>query len=551
MSARSQRGPAAAVERMLLVLGDQLNADASALAGADRARDVLWMAEVEGESRHVWSSRPRTALFLAAMRHFRDARRAEGWRVEYVALDDPGNTQTLAGELRRAVARLRPRQLVMTAAGDHRVAQALTAAAAEAGVPLEVREDGHFLCSTAEFAAHAEGRRQLRLEFFYRELRRRHRILLDDAGEPLGGQWNFDHDNRGSFGREGPPADLPAPRRFAPDSVTREVLRLVDERFPTHPGDLEAFDWPVTPAEAQLALDDFIAHRLPQFGRFQDAIWLGEPWLYHSRLAAAMNLKLLDPRAVIAAAEAAHRGGRVDLPSTEGFIRQILGWREYVRGIYWREMPGYLERNALGAAEELPKFYWTGVTEMACLRDAVGQTLRLGYAHHIQRLMVTGLYALLLGVRPRAVHEWYLAVYVDAVEWVEAPNTIGMSQYADGGLMASKPYVATGKYIQRMSNACAGCRFRPDESTGESACPFTTLYWDFLLRHEPLLKRNQRMALQVKNLGRLDPAQREAVRARAEAIRLGGGDPPGAAQAQLGLGAPAVPARRAKRPSSP
>ena len=551
MSARSQRGPAAAVERMLLVLGDQLNADASALAGADRARDVLWMAEVEGESRHVWSSRPRTALFLAAMRHFRDARRAEGWRVEYVALDDPGNTQTLAGELRRTVARLRPRQLVMTAAGDHRVAQALTAAAADAGVPLEVREDGHFLCSTAEFAAHADGRRQLRLEFFYRELRRRHRILLDGAGEPLGGQWNFDHDNRGSFGREGPPADLPAPRRFVPDSVTREVLRLVAERFPTHPGDLDAFDWPVTPAEAQLALDDFIAHRLPQFGRFQDAIWLGEPWLYHSRLAAAMNLKLLDPRAVIAAAEAAHREGRVDLPSAEGFIRQILGWREYVRGIYWREMPGYLERNALGAAEELPKFYWTGVTEMACLRDAVGQTLRLGYAHHIQRLMVTGLYALLLGVRPRAVHEWYLAVYVDAVEWVEAPNTIGMSQYADGGLMASKPYVATGKYIQRMSNACAGCRFRPDESTGESACPFTTLYWDFLLRHEPLLKRNQRMALQVKNLARLDPAQRAAVRARADAIRLGGGEPPGAAQAQLGLGAPAVPARRANRPSSP
>jgi deoxyribodipyrimidine photolyase-related protein len=484
------------------------------------------------------------------MRHFRDARRAEGWRVEYVALDDPGNSQTLAGELRRAVERLRPRRLVMTAAGDHRVAQALSSAAAGLGVPLEVREDRHFLCSTAEFTAHAAGRKQLRLEFFYRELRRRHRILLDDAGEPLGGQWNFDHDNRGSFGREGPPADLPAPRHFAPDAVTREVLRLVAERFPEHPGDLAAFDWPVTPVDARLALDDFIAHRLPQFGRYQDAIWLGEPWLYHSRLAAAMNLKLLNPREVIAAAEAAHRDGRVDLPSAEGFIRQILGWREYVRGIYWREMPGYLERNELGAEESLPKFYWTGETEMACLRDALGQTLRLGYAHHIQRLMVTGLYALLLGVRPRSVHEWYLAVYVDAVEWVEAPNTIGMSQYADGGLMASKPYVATGKYIQRMSNACAGCRFRPDESTGVSACPFTTLYWDFLQRHEPLLKRNQRMALQVKNLARLSPAQRAAVRQRADAIRRGGGEPPGPDQAQLILGEAAAPARRAQRPSS-
>ena len=551
MSARNDRGSAAPIERMLLVLGDQLNADASALAGADRGRDVLWMAEVEEESRHVWSSRPRTALFLAAMRHFRDARRAEGWRVEYVALDDPDNTQSLAGELQRAVKRLRPRRLVMTAAGDYRVAQAMTEAAATLGVPLEVREDGHFLCSTAEFAAHAEGRKQLRLEFFYRELRRRHRILLDEAGEPLGGQWNFDHDNRGSFGREGPPPDLPAPRRFAPDAVTREVLRLVAARFPDHPGDLAAFDWPVTPADARLALDDFIAHRLSQFGRFQDAIWVGEPWLYHSRLAAAMNLKLLDPRTVIAAAEAAHREGRVDLPAAEGFIRQILGWREYVRGIYWREMPGYLERNVLEAQESLPKFYWTGQTEMACLRDALAQTLRFGYAHHIQRLMVTGLYALLLGVRPRAVHEWYLAVYVDAVEWVEAPNTIGMSQYADGGLMASKPYVATGKYIQRMSNACAGCRFRPDESTGDSACPFTTLYWDFLLRHEPRLKRNQRMALQVKNLARLNATQREAVRERADAIRQGGGEPPGVAQAQLGLTASATPDRRAKRKPSP
>ena len=550
MSLRRERAPAAPVERLLLVLGDQLNADASALASADRGRDVLWMAEVEEESRHVWSSRPRTALFLAAMRHFRDARRAEGWRVEYVALDEPANTQSLAGELRRAVDRLQPRQLVMTAAGDYRVAQALTAVAADARVPLEVREDGHFLCSTAEFAAHAEGRKQLRLEFFYRELRRRHRILLDDAGEPLGGQWNFDHDNRGSFGREGPPPDLPAPRRFAPDAVTREVLALVTARFPDHPGDLAAFDWPVTPADARLALDDFVAHRLPQFGRFQDAIWLGEPWLYHSRLAAAMNLKLLDPRTVIAAAEAAHREGRVDLASTEGFIRQILGWREYVRGIYWREMPGYLERNELGAKEALPKFYWTGATEMACLRDALGQTLRLGYAHHIQRLMVTGLYALLLGVRPRSVHEWYLAVYVDAVEWVEAPNTIGMSQYADGGLMASKPYVATGKYIQRMSNACAGCRFRPDESTGESACPFTTLYWDFLLRHEALLRGNQRMALQVKNLARLSPAQREAVRQRAEVIRSGGGEPPRADQVELRLGEVAAPVRRANRSST-
>jgi deoxyribodipyrimidine photolyase-related protein len=314
--------------------------------------------------------------------------------------------------------------------------------------------------------------------------------------------------------------------RFPPDAITREVIALVESRFASHPGKLEAFDWPVTPADARAALEDFIAHRLADFGTYQDAMWTREPWLYHSRIAAAMNLKLLDPRDAIAATERAYRAGRVPLASAEGFIRQILGWREYVRGLYWLYMPAYAEGNALGAQEPLPVFYWTGETEMACLRDAIGQTLTYGYAHHIQRLMVTGLYALLLGIEPKAVHEWYLAVYVDAVEWVELPNTIGMALYADGGIMASKPYVATGKYIDRMSDYCKGCRFDPAQSTGETACPFTTLYWDFLMRHEPMLAKNQRMALQVKNLKRLSADQRTTIAARAQTIRAGGGAPP-------------------------
>jgi deoxyribodipyrimidine photolyase-related protein len=315
------------------------------------------------------------------------------------------------------------------------------------------------------------------------------------------------------------------------------VLALVEKRFAKHPGKLDRFDWPVTPAEARAALDDFIAHRLADFGRYQDARWADEPWLYHSRLSAAMNLKLLDPRDVIAAAERAWREGRVPLASAEGFIRQILGWREYVRGIYWMQMPGYLDRNTLGAREPLPPFYWTGETPMACLRDAIGQTLALGYAHHIQRLMVTGLYSLLLGVEPRKIHEWYLAVYVDAVEWVELPNTLGMSQYADGGVMASKPYAATGSYIDRMSNYCSGCRFDPKQATGEKACPFTTLYWDFLLRHEKRLAANPRMSLQVKNLARLAPARRTEIQGRAAAIRGNQGQPPQAeATRELPLG---------------
>jgi deoxyribodipyrimidine photolyase-related protein len=319
---------------------------------------------------------------------------------------------------------------------------------------------------------------------------------------------------------------LPAPVRFEPDAVTRGVLELVERHFAEHPGSLADFDWPVTPEQAQVALEDFITNRLPSFGQYQDAMWTREPWLYHSRISAAMNLKLLDPRDAIAAAERAYREKRAPLASVEGFIRQILGWREYVRGIYWAQMPEYADRNAMQAHEPLPALYWNADTEMACLRDAIGQTLQYGYAHHIQRLMVTGLYALLLGVDPRAVHEWYLAMYVDAVEWVELPNTLGMSQYADGGVMASKPYIATGKYIQRMSDHCTGCRFNPAQATGDDACPFTTLYWDYLQRHEEPMRLNQRMSLQVRNLERLDADTRAAISARASAIRSNGGVPP-------------------------
>jgi deoxyribodipyrimidine photolyase-related protein len=310
------------------------------------------------------------------------------------------------------------------------------------------------------------------------------------------------------------------PARFEPDAVTREVLALVEREFPDHPGSLAHFDWPVTPQQARAALDDFVAHRLPSFGRYQDAMWANEPFLYHSRLSAAMNLKLLDPREVVAAAEREYRDGRVPLAGAEGFVRQILGWREYVRGVYWLHMPGYLDRNALSAAAPLPAFYWTGETDMHCLRQTIRQTLDYGYAHHIQRLMVTGLFALLLGVEPRRVHEWYLGVYVDAVEWVELPNTLGMSQFGDGGVMASKPYCASGKYVQRMSNYCAGCRFDPAAATGDRACPFTTLYWDFLMRHERLLAANPRTALQAKNLVRLSAAEKTAIRAAADRFRV-------------------------------
>jgi deoxyribodipyrimidine photolyase-related protein len=497
------------IRHLVVVLGDQLDRKSAAFDGFDAKRDRVFMAEVTAEAEHVRSHRARIVLFLAAMRHFRDELRARGLRVEYTELAD----STLGAELARSVRALRPERTIVVEPGEWRVRQELLRA-----VPgLEIRPDRHFICSAEAFAAHAAGRRQLRMEFFYREMRRRTGVLMD-GGQPAGGAWNFDASNRAAFGAAGP-GEVPPPRSFPPDPLTRDVLDLVRQRFPGHPGDLRSFDWPVTRAQARQALADFVRHRLARFGVHQDAMWTGQPFLYHSRLSAALNLKLLDPRESIAAAEKAWRQGAAPIEAVEGFVRQVLGWREYVRGIYWLRMPAYLEGNALGADRPLPAFYWTGATEMVCLREAIGQTLSHGYAHHIQRLMVTGLYALLLGVDPKAVHAWYLAVYVDAVEWVELPNVLGMSQYADGGLMASKPYVASGRYIQRMSDYCRSCRFDPGQAAGERACPFTTLYWDFLRRHHADLRKNPRMLMQVRNLDRMEPAALEEIRRQAEALR--------------------------------
>lgn len=496
--------------RLLVVLGDQLNSDSALFDDADPARDLVWMAEVSEESTHVPSHKLRIALFLSAMRHFRDELRGGGWRVDYRPLDAADNRGSLESELRAAVARHQPDRVLVVEPGEHRVREALRRACPELGILA----DRHFLCSTSEFARYAGSRSQLRLEYFYREMRRRHGVLMED-GRPAGGNWNFDAENRAAFGRSGPGL-VPPPAGFPPDETTREVLRLVESRFPRHPGGTARFDWPVTREQALAALGDFAANRLPYFGLHQDAMWTGEPFLFHSRLSSSLNLKLLDPRETLRAAEDACRAGAAPLAAAEGFIRQVLGWREYVRGIYWRFMPEYLRRNELQAHEPLPGFYWTGDTEMNCLRNAIGQTLEHGYAHHIQRLMVTGLYALLLGVEPVQVHEWYLAVYVDAVEWVELPNTIGMSQFADGGRMASKPYAATGRYIERMSNYCEGCRYRPAEATGEQACPFTTLYWDFLLRNRERLERVPRMNMQLRNLDRLTDTRRREIRRQAD-----------------------------------
>ena len=510
------------IRHLIVVLGDQLNPDSTAFAGFDPKQDRVWMAEVNEESTHIWSSKQRIALFISAMRHFAKELRDSKIPLSYIAFEDPSNSQSLDGELLKAIQAFQPQALIMTAPGDWRVLEKIKGVSKQTGVPLEIREDDYFFSTVREFAEHAKVRKQLRLEYWYRELRKKHSILMED-GQPIGGEWNYDQENRSSFGKEGPPP-IPAPLRFKPDAITKEVIQLVNERFANHPGELsaslEGFGWPVTRAQALLVFTDFIKMRLPLYGQFQDAMWTKEPWLFHAHIASALNLKLLSAHEVVDAAQVAFHQGRAPLAAVEGFIRQILGWREYVRGIYWTQMPSYLERNALNANAPLPAFFWNGNTSMNCLQETINQSLKTGYAHHIQRLMVTGLYTLLLGVHPKEVHAWYLSMYVDAVEWVELPNVIGMSQFADGGLMASKPYIATGKYIDRMSNYCKGCRFKPDQSHGQDACPFTTLYWDFLMHHESSMSKNPRMVMQVRNLKRMSDETKAAIQAQAKQHRL-------------------------------
>ncbi|WP_374435911.1 cryptochrome/photolyase family protein [Tabrizicola sp.] len=495
--------------RLVLVLGDQLTPDVAALKAADRARDVVVMAEVMGEGTSVPHHPQKIALILAAMRKFAAALAAEGWRVAYSRLDDPENSQTISGELLRRATEVGASEVIATKPGEWRIVRDLE----ELPVPVRVLEDDRFICSEAEFAGWAEGRKQLRMEWFYREMRRKTGLLME-GDQPAGGQWNFDHDNR-----KPAKADLlrPRPRDFAPDAVVEEVLALVEARF-SHFGRVRPFRWATDRAGALAALAEFVKERLVRFGEEQDAMLEGEAFLSHALVSPYMNIGLLSPMEVCQAVEAAWQAGKVPIQAAEGFIRQVIGWREYVRGIWALKGPAYLEGNALGHVRKLPWFYWGGETEMACMQAAVGQTRDLAYAHHIQRLMVTGNFALLAGVDPAEVHEWYLSVYVDAFEWVEAPNTIGMSQFADGGVLGSKPYVSSGAYIDRMSDYCGGCSYRVKEKVGERACPFNLLYWHFLVRHRERFRSNPRMAQMYRVWDGMEAGHREAVLAGAEGL---------------------------------
>lgn len=489
------------------ILGDQLSHTILSLAAIDRDRDIVLMVEVGAETSYVPHHKQKIAFILAAMRHFAQELRDRGITVRYVTLDDPENTHNFRDELCRAIAQIKPEKVVVCEPGEYRVEQEMKGWAAAGGVPVEILPDDRFFCSRERFAQWAHGRKSLRLEYFYRQMRKDTGVLM--AGKtPVGGQWNYDKENRKALPKT---LTVPPRRRSLPDAITQEVLGLVSRTFPDNFGTLDAFWFATTHGEAQAQWEHFREHHLPRFGDFQDAMAQDEPFLFHSLISAYLNVGLLDPREVVAQAEQAYHQGTAPLNAVEGFIRQILGWREYVRGLYWLKMPDYGHTNALGADRPLPDFYWTGKTNMNCMAQAIAQTRDRAYAHHIQRLMVTGNFALLAGLAPQGVEAWYLAVYADAFEWVELPNTHGMALYADGGIMASKPYGASGKYIDRMSNYCQHCCYNVKESTGPQACPFNYLYWNFLITNEPHLRQNGRMALIYRQKDRMDPEKLQAM----------------------------------------
>lgn len=516
---------------LALVLGDQLSLTSPALQGLDPSRDAVWMAEVPEETEHVRCHKLRLVAFLSAMRHFRTSLEARGLTVHYRSLSTTPSgapaasfADLLAPDLRR----IAPARVVVVHPGDDRVKRGLTTALRRAGVAWEFLEDPRFYETLPELNAWFDAHPRPRMEVFYEHLRRKHGVLLGAGRKPAGGRWNRDAENRRPY-RPGQDPGVPEAPRFARDAVTREVEALVARRFAKNPGSLGRLEVPLTRRQALRQLRHFLEHRLPHFGAYEDAMRTEEPLLFHARISFALNVGLLEARECVDGAVAAWRSGHAPIASVEGFVRQILGWREFVRGIYWHRMPSYARENALGCARErdVPWSFWDGETSMNCVRQAAGQLAETGYTHHIQRLMVLGNFAMLLGVHPRRFHDWHMAMYLDAIDWVSLPNALGMSQFGDGGIVGSKPYAASANYIHRMSNYCEGCAYDRTEVTAERACPFNALYWDFLERHRERLGKNPRMGMSYANLRRKPSSELVQIRRRADALRarVAEGDP--------------------------
>lgn len=494
-----------------LILGDQLSSSISSLKDIDTVNDTILMCEVWEEATYVKHHKKKIAFLFSAMRHFCNELRNNGHSVIYKKLDDPNNTGSFTKEVETALTNGNFDSIVVTFPGEYRVLKNMETWQKKFNIPVHIRPDDRFLTTPEDFSSWAHGRKQLRMEYFYRDMRRRYNILMN-GDSPEGGKWNYDPENR-----EPPKGDvnIPPPFRIERDSITQECLDLVAIKFPDHFGDLEPFHYAVTHNDALKVLDHFINVRLLNFGVYQDAMLQGQPWMFHSHISFYLNCGLLLPLDVIVRAQEAYDNHQAPLNAVEGFIRQILGWREYVRGLYWLKMPGYEKENYLSAKRPLPWLYWSGETKMNCMRQCVLETKQNAYAHHIQRLMVLGNFALLAGLSPEEVNEWYLIVYADAYEWVEMPNVTGMILYADGGVLASKPYAASGAYINRMSDYCKNCSYKVAKKNGPEACPFNYLYWDFFLRHEKTFQKNPRLSHTYRTLGAMDDEKRHAVQSDA------------------------------------
>lgn len=500
--------------QLIPIFADHLSHDLFALQFADRATARILMVEVKEEAQSVPHHRKKLIFLFSAMRHFAEELREDGWTVDYVKLNDPDNSHSFTSEVKRALERHSIEEIIVCQPGNWRVQEVVKSWEEMFDLRVTITPDDRFISTPDEFADWAEGRKQLRMQYFYRNMRRKTGLLMD-GDDPVGGQWNYDKENRK------PPKggmDYPDPPRFEPDEVTQAVIDMVKEEFPNRFGSVEGFHWAVRREDVLKCLQDFIDHRLETFGDFQDAMVTGEAFMFHSLVGFYLNSGLLTPLEVCEAVAGAYEKGKAPLNAVEGYIRQIIGWREYVRGIYFLKMPDYKQENFFNNRRPLPDFFWTGETEMNCLKQTIDQTMEHAYAHHIQRLMVTGNFALIAGIDPYKVHEWYLAVYADAFEWVELPNTLGMSQFGDGGLLGSKPYASSGAYINRMSDYCRDCRYNVKKRVEEDACPFNALYWDFHLRNEGKLCGNNRLSMVYRNLDKMEEETKAALRQRASDV---------------------------------
>ncbi len=498
-----------------LILGDQLNALHSWF-GQVSPEIVYVFMEVRQETDYVHHHAQKIIAIFAGMRALAAALVRDGHRVHYLRIDDPDNLHAMPANLDRLFALYRATRFEYQEPDEYRLDRLLADYAAGLPIAWAMVGSEHFLTERESASIMFAKRTQWLMEFFYRRMRVLHRVLIEPGDKPAGGQWNFDHDNRKSW-RGDPPEPFDTRVQHDHSALWASIVAAKVDSFGRP--DAARIVWPLDRAEALQHLDAFIQHALPHFGDFQDAMSSKASRMFHSLLSFALNTKMLHPREVIAEAEDAWRIGHAPLHAVEGFVRQILGWREYVRGVYWANMPGYDESNVFAHTLPLPSWFWDGKTRMRCLQHAIGQSLDDAHAHHIQRLMVIGNFSLLAGLDPKLVHQWYLGVYVDAFEWVELPNTVGMSQFADGGLMATKPYVSSAAYIDRMSDYCKGCHYDKKARIGERACPYNSLYWDFFERHGARLRGNQRLGMVYKNLDRMGDEERAALQLQAADLR--------------------------------